>query len=93
MPKLQISVHASHCCCSSGFSRMKIRSAASVLVLCHRAEIESVRTSSQHRQARERERLQGIKEDEEMQDEAVPKQVSPFVVRVMRSGLLLPTDA
>ena len=56
-----------------------IPSAASVLVLSHRAEIEAVRTSTQHRQAREKERLQGIKEDEEMQDEAVPKQVVPFV--------------
>ena len=48
-------------------------------MLSHRAEIESVRTSTQHRQARERERLQGIKEDEEMQDEAVPKQVLPLL--------------
>ena len=70
-----------------------IPSAASVILLSHRAEIEAVRTSTQHRQAREKERLQGIKEDEEMQDEAVPKQVVPFVVRVMRSGLLLPSDA
>ena len=64
-----------------------------MLVLSHRAEIEAVRTSTQHRQAREKERLQGIKEDEEMQDEAVPKQVFPFVVRITRSGLLLSTDA
>ena len=62
-------------------------------VLCDRAEMEAVRTSTQHRQARERERLQGIKEDEEMQDEAVPKQVSPFAVRILRCGLLLSTDA
>ena len=38
--------------------------------------MEAARKSSQHKQARERERLKGIKEDEEMEDETLPKQVS-----------------
>ena len=65
----------------------------SVLVLCCRAEIEAARTSTQHRQARERERLQGIKEDEEMRDEALPKQVSSlFIPMIICSGLAPPSQ-
>lgn len=43
--------------------------------MCCRAEIEAAGKSSTQKQARERERLRGIKEDEEMQDESLPKQV------------------
>ena len=46
--------------------------------------MEAARTASQHKQARERERLKGIKEDEEMQDETLPKQV-PYIPEVGRS--------
>ena len=72
---------------------MECLPAVSTLVLCRRAEIESARTSTQHRQARERERLQGIKEDEEMQDEALPKQVSSFIDEYYPLRALLSIEA
>ncbi len=45
--------------------------------MCCRAEIEATGKGSTQKQAREKERLRGIKEDEEMQDESLPKQVHP----------------
>lgn len=45
--------------------------------MCCRAEVEAARKSSQHKQARDKERLKGIKEDEEMEDETLQKQVRP----------------
>ena len=43
--------------------------------------MDAARKSSQHKQARERERLKGIKEDEEMEDESLPKQV-PYILQL-----------
>ena len=55
--------------------------------------MEAARASTQHRQARERERLQGIKEDEEMRDEALPKQVSLFIIMIICSPLVPSSQA